>query len=153
MALEPRTVQELEKELGRAVNEVNRFVPHWWRWVRSQGQGRSVGQRRLSAAARKRISAAQKARWRKFGLQRSERKGNIVGRGSGSTRPVDRGCNPRPGVLCIRKRAITHIYGFVHTATVEGGLVISLTQEEPSFASYISFRLERVANSYGQYSF
>ena len=35
--------------------------------------------------------------------------------------------------------AITHIYGFVHTATVEGGLVISLTQEEPSFASYISF--------------
>ena len=62
MAHISRVVQQLKKELERAVNEVNRF-----RAALSALGSKSLrsGQRRLSAAARKRISLAQKARWAK----------------------------------------------------------------------------------------
>jgi hypothetical protein len=60
---------ELEKELERAKTEVERFgaalVALGSKSGARRGSLRGVG-RRLSAAARKRISLAQKARWAKW---------------------------------------------------------------------------------------
>jgi hypothetical protein len=61
--------KELEKELERAKNEVERFGAALVALASKSGKRRrslrGVG-RRLSAAARKRISLAQKARWAKW---------------------------------------------------------------------------------------
>lgn len=52
-------VQHLKKELGRAQQEVRRFTAA----LSALGRSHSNGQRTLSAAARKKISLAQKKRW------------------------------------------------------------------------------------------
>jgi hypothetical protein len=52
-------VQHLKKELGRAQGEVQRFTAA----LAALGNSHSNGQRTLSAAARKKISLAQKKRW------------------------------------------------------------------------------------------
>jgi hypothetical protein len=54
-------VQHLKKELGRAQQEVQRFTAA----LAALGNSHSNGLRTLSAAARKRISLAQKKRWAK----------------------------------------------------------------------------------------
>jgi hypothetical protein len=54
--------KELEKELGRAKTEVERYGAAL---VALGSKSLRSGQRRLSVAARKRISLAQKARWAK----------------------------------------------------------------------------------------
>ncbi len=55
-------VQQLRKELQRAENEVSRFRAA----LSALGSSKLGGQRRtLSAAARRKISLAQKARWAK----------------------------------------------------------------------------------------
>ncbi|SRR5216684_3712086 len=54
-------VQQLKKELGRAQKEVRRFGAA----LTALGSSNSNGRRTLSAAARKKISLAQKARWAK----------------------------------------------------------------------------------------
>ena len=57
-----RVVQQLKKELQRAVSEVSRFRAA----LLALGSSTSNGHRRpLSADARRRISLAQKARWAK----------------------------------------------------------------------------------------
>jgi hypothetical protein len=54
-------VQHLKKELERAQNEVRRFGAA----LAALGNSNSNGRRPLSAAARRKISLAQKARWAK----------------------------------------------------------------------------------------
>jgi hypothetical protein len=54
-------VQYLKKELGRAQREVQRFTAA----LAALGGSHSNGRSTLSAAARKKISLAQKARWAK----------------------------------------------------------------------------------------
>jgi outer membrane PBP1 activator LpoA protein len=54
-------VEQLKKELGRAQKEVQRFSAA----LVALGSSNSNGRRTLSAAARKKISLAQKARWAK----------------------------------------------------------------------------------------
>jgi hypothetical protein len=54
-------VQYLKKELGRAQREVQRFTAA----LAALGSSHSNGRSTLSAAARKKISLAQKARWAK----------------------------------------------------------------------------------------
>jgi hypothetical protein len=54
--------QQLKKELGRAQREVQQFTAA----LAALGKSYSNGQRTLSAAARKKISLAQKARWAKY---------------------------------------------------------------------------------------
>ncbi len=54
-------VQHLKKELGRALQEVQRFTAA----LAALGSAHPNGRRTLSAAARKKISLAQKARWAK----------------------------------------------------------------------------------------
>ena len=62
MEIMSRVVQQLRKELQRAENEVNRFRAA----LSALGGSTSNGHRRtMSAAARRRISLAQKARWAK----------------------------------------------------------------------------------------
>jgi hypothetical protein len=56
-----RLRSELEKELERAKNEVERYGAA----LVALGSKSGVGQRRLSVAARKKIAAAQRARWAK----------------------------------------------------------------------------------------
>src|SRR4029077_1989706 len=64
MAHISRVVQQLKKELERAVNEVSRFRAALVALGSKSGARRGLGQRRtLSAAARRKISLAQKARW------------------------------------------------------------------------------------------
>ena len=52
-------VQNLKKELGKAQREVQRFSAA----LAALGSSHSNGRRTLSAAARKKISLAQKKRW------------------------------------------------------------------------------------------
>ena len=54
-------VGQLKKELGRAQQEVQRFTAA----LVALGSSHSNGRRTLSAAARKKISMAQKKRWAK----------------------------------------------------------------------------------------
>jgi len=54
-------VQHLKKELGRAQQEVQRFTAA----LAALGSSHSNGRSPLSAAARKKISLAQKKRWAK----------------------------------------------------------------------------------------
>ena len=54
-------VQHLKKELGKAQREVLQFTAA----LAALGSAHSNGRSTLSAAARKRISLAQKARWAK----------------------------------------------------------------------------------------
>jgi hypothetical protein len=58
--------KELEKELERAKNEVERYAAALVALGSKSGARRGSGQRRpLSVAARRKISLAQKARWAK----------------------------------------------------------------------------------------
>ena len=66
MANISRVVQQLKKELERAVNEASRFRTALVALGSKSGARRMSGQRHtLSAAARRKISLAQKARWAK----------------------------------------------------------------------------------------
>lgn len=75
MANISRAVQQLRKELERAKTEVERFgaalAALGSKSGKRRGSLRGVG-RRLSAAARKRISLAQKARWAKWANRRNK---------------------------------------------------------------------------------
>lgn len=66
-------IQHLKKELGRAQQEVQRFTAA----LTALGSSNSNGRSTLSAAARKKISLAQKARWAKTRGQAPKRKSTI----------------------------------------------------------------------------
>ncbi len=66
-------VQQLKKELGRAQQEVQRFTAA----LAALGSSHSNGRRSLSAAARKKISLAQKKRWAKVRGQAPKPKSTI----------------------------------------------------------------------------
>jgi hypothetical protein len=58
-------VQQLRQERARAAREVERLDAALAA-LNSAGQAKLTGRRKLSAAARARIAAAQRARWKKF---------------------------------------------------------------------------------------
>jgi outer membrane PBP1 activator LpoA protein len=70
-------VGQLKKELGRAQQEVQRFTAA----LAALGSSHSDGRSTLSAAARKKISLAQKARWAKANGRASKPKRTISAAG------------------------------------------------------------------------